>query len=333
MRWSPLCSGRSSRKTRTRISVTSCCRRRPSIFPRTSACGAKTTTLSKSFCRPGPSGTICSVTPRPASRSISRARVPRTSRKTSGSELSPPPLRSYPSHSSASGGGVGTRAAPKDTLYALSLGPGDGPRRYRSVVARDRHNAALFGGDGRGRHPDRRLLRPGITRPKALDHPAARGLCRDLSVHAAADPDRLVLLRSADPAEFLIAGVGGSGAGPDALHGCLLHRDLPCRCDVDRPRAVAGGPRARHDLCPADASDRIAAGRAPDGPATRQPIDHPAEEHCTALCRRGARPDVYELDHHRRDLSPPRGLHDRGGHLFHTAVSADIVYEKAGDAG
>src|SRR6266550_4732552 len=51
------------------------------------------------------------------------------------------------------------------------------------------------------------------------------------------------------------------------------------------------------------------AGRAPNDSAARQPIDHPAEKHCASLCRGGARPDVYELDRHRRDLSPPRGLH------------------------
>ena len=73
-------------RTATRISATSCCRRRPSIFPPTSGCGAKTTTPCKNFCRPGPSGTICSVTPKPASRSISTALVPRTFRRTSGSE-------------------------------------------------------------------------------------------------------------------------------------------------------------------------------------------------------------------------------------------------------
>jgi polar amino acid transport system permease protein len=52
-----------------------------------------------------------------------------------------------------------------------------------------------------------------------------------------------------------------------------------------------------------------------------------------SLRRGGARPDVYQLDHHRRDLSPPRGLYERRGHLFHHAVPADIVRQKAGDAG
>src|SRR6516165_10705261 len=221
----------------------------------------------------------------------------------------------------------------KDALNALSLGLGDGPRRYRPVVARDRHNPPLFGGDGRGRHCHRRLLRPRIARPKALGHPAARSLCRGLPVHAALNTDRVVLLCAADPTEFLTAGLAGGGVGPHTLHGCLLHRDLPRRCDVDRPWPVAGGPRARYDLRQADAAGRAPAGGAPDDPAARQPIDHPAEEHRTSLCRRGTRPDVYELDHHRRDLPPPRGLHERGGHLFHDAVPADIVSEKTGDAG
>jgi polar amino acid transport system substrate-binding protein len=48
-------------KNRNRISATSCCRRQPSICLPMPACGAKTTTPSKSLCRPGPSGTICSV--------------------------------------------------------------------------------------------------------------------------------------------------------------------------------------------------------------------------------------------------------------------------------
>src|SRR6266404_4335206 len=118
-----------------------------------------------------------------------------------------------------------------------------------------------------------------------------------------------------------------------ALPGRILHRDFSCRCDVDWPRPVASRPRTRHDLCPADASDRAAAGSAPNDSAARQPIDYAAEEHSTSLRRGGARPDVYELDHHRRDLSPPRGLHDRGGHIFHNAVPADAVREKAGDLG
>jgi hypothetical protein len=44
------------------------------------------------------------------------------------------------------------------------------------------------------------------------------------------------------------------------------------------------------------------------------------------LMRRcGARPDVHELDRHRRDLSPPKGLHERGSHLFHDALT---LFEK-----
>src|SRR5215467_16016987 len=114
-------------------------------------------------------------------------------------------------------------AVMKVTAYALSLGSGDGSRRYRPLVARDRHNPPLLGGDGSGRHRHRRLLRAGAARPKALARLAARSLCRDLPLHAALDPDRLVLLRAADPVEFLIAGLARRGAWPHALHGCVLH--------------------------------------------------------------------------------------------------------------
>ena len=49
------------------------------------------------------------------------------------------------------------------------------------------------------------------------------------------------------------------------------------------------------------------------------------EEHRAPLRRGGARPDVYELDRHRRDLSLSRDLHERGGHLFTDALPAYIV--------
>jgi hypothetical protein len=83
----------------------------------------------------------------------------------------------------------------------------------------------------------------------------------------------MVLLRSANPAEFLAAGLVGGGAGPHALHGRVLHRNFARRRDVDWPRPVAGGPRARHDLCSADAPDRAAASRAPDDTANERNYD------------------------------------------------------------
>src|SRR6266568_3014912 len=318
MRWSAQSSARSSPRTATPISEISCCRPRWSIFPPMSACAARTTRPSANSCKPGPSGTTSWATPTPACGSISTAPAPRSSRTTSASEAA---------------AGCRLPAALRDAPHALSLGSGDGPRRYRSLAARHRPHSHLFSGDRHRRHRHRRLLRPGAAGAEALADLAARSLCRDFPVYAAADTDRVVLLCSANPAKFLSAGLAGGGAGADIVHGRVLHRDLSCRRDVDRPRPVAGGARARDDLSPVDAADRAAAGGAPDDAADCQPIDHPVEEHRAALCRGSTGPDVYELDCHCRDLPSLGGLHERSGNVFHHAVPADAVRKKAGGAG
>ena len=105
---------------------------------------------------------ICWVTRRRASRNISKAPAQRIFRTTSGSECAEGQCSGPPSP-----------GALKVTPYALSLGSGDGARRYGPLVARHRHHAPLFGRDGRGRHLNRCLLRSSIARPKALADPAA----------------------------------------------------------------------------------------------------------------------------------------------------------------
>src|ERR1700730_18461065 len=55
-------------------------------------------------------------------------------------------------------------------------------------------------------------------------------------MHAAPDTDCLVLLRSADPAEFLAAGLAGGGARPHAVHG---RKHLPAPGSPRIARALA----------------------------------------------------------------------------------------------